>query len=770
MPELDLHTAYNSSGDSIYNLFDKNEEGFVVPIYQREYTWEEDNINQLFDDLVQGVQELSTLNGDDVTSFLGTVIVTNLGNDEVTSITDEDRARPTAVNVIVDGQQRISTLALISIQIIDRLKTFRDALSSEEPYLTIQNHCRDLIDTLKKLHVVEVKRGSDPPNKPKIIRVEDDQWSYRGGDESYCSPVARYVATYIRDADTTLAWGAIDAASGARVRGNVELIQQWIDDVCNAHVPDTNLYNRFPVGDAIVTDRMQRYVLGFSDGEELRTIIASGETDAESQDYLASAVYQVSLLSHYLLRRCGINRLHPSNPEWGFDMFQALNSTGTPLTAMETFLPQVIQAEQTAGEDWLSSPSHSTFAEIDELFETSNTNQAKTRRTNELLSTLALVYNGDELGHKFSAQRRWLNRNYLNGITDIEDKRKFLKHCAEVASFFHSAWYMQDLSSAQIIDVVQNHEDGMLVSLLLRYLRDATSKLSAPMLVRFYSQALESDAGVEEFIEATKACAAFFTLWRSSNSTSGLDDVYRRFFKGSEQPTNVESHSWMRHPDDLSSDSLKAYFVAVLKNKGIETQENWISASQRFLQYNEVKTICRFVLFLAGHDRVADTSQPGLTLRGNIGVCPMLSLERWRGRDYRSVDHIAPQHPADMSAWDADIYIENRVHEIGNLLPLPGSVNNHIGSKSWPVKFLHYSHIGNRTEEGIKVIEEIADQRGIVLSKRAANTLSKVNYSGLAEPLLEVGIDGQWSYEKIEARSRQIKEIAWETLSEWLDM
>lgn len=55
MAEINLHKEYDSSGESVQDLFDGTGEGFFVPLYQREYTWEEDNINQLFDDLVSAV-------------------------------------------------------------------------------------------------------------------------------------------------------------------------------------------------------------------------------------------------------------------------------------------------------------------------------------------------------------------------------------------------------------------------------------------------------------------------------------------------------------------------------------------------------------------------------------------------------------------------------------------------------------------------------------------------------------------------------------------
>ena len=100
MSTLDLHNEYNSSGDSIHDLFDQIEEGFVVPLYQREYTWEEENINQLFDDLVSGIRELTDQTDDNTTTFLGTTILTTLDDKKDTVNPGDDRAQPTAVKLV----------------------------------------------------------------------------------------------------------------------------------------------------------------------------------------------------------------------------------------------------------------------------------------------------------------------------------------------------------------------------------------------------------------------------------------------------------------------------------------------------------------------------------------------------------------------------------------------------------------------------------------------------------------------------------------------
>ena len=513
MVDIDLHKEYNSFGESVQDLFDSTEEGFFVPLYQREYTWEEDNINQLFDDLVLGIRTLS--DDKNATTFLGTTILTRL-HDKKQAVKDgEDRAQPTGVQIVVDGQQRISTLALLSIQIIVKLQDLLKGLPHKHPYEDLHNAGDKFMKRLGKLHTIELGRGAVPPLKPKIIRAQEDKWTYDGEDSAYGSPVAHYIAMYIRTKDTGEALAALASDTGTRVRGNVELIDKWLDAVCDAHIAGTNIHDQFPVGVSITHRRMQEYVLGFNDND-VKTVVERAEPDKTQNDYCAVATYQLLLLTYYFLRRCGVNHLQPTREEWGFDMFQSLNATGTPLTVMETFLPQVMQAEVVAGNDWDKTLSRDFMDEIQDLFKVTTTNEQKNRRTNELLGTFSLCYEGEKLGNKFSEQRRWLMQVYEKNLPTIDEKRDFMGKLARTANFFYFGWYMEETTVPNHINGLDEHPDGEFASLLVRYLRDANSKLSAPILARFYSQALDGQSTFNEFVESAKACAAFFTLWRST--------------------------------------------------------------------------------------------------------------------------------------------------------------------------------------------------------------------------------------------------------------
>ena len=764
---MDLHKEYDSYGESIQEFFREEGVGFFVPLYQREYTWEGDNIDQLFEDLIHGVGEL--VEGKNPITFLGTAILTRLNDRRRTVFEGQERAQPTAVELVIDGQQRISTLALISIQLTEKLKFLINKLPYEVQYTDFHHSVKSVIEKLRKLHTVNLERGS-PQYKPIIIREHDERWTYDGEDDKYKSPVARYIAHYIRYKDANSAISELSQLSGSeRVRRNVNLIDWWIDSICDAHIPDSSKCGQYPVGEKIATESLHEFIFNFPDSGII-DIVKSEETDKHNNNYICTAIYQANLLVQYLLRRCGINRLQPSQEEWGFDMFQALNATGTPLTVIETFLPKVMQVERDCGNEWSDTPSSGYMDDVQDFLGETSTNEQKNKRTNELISTFALCHGGERLANKFSEQRRWLTGNYDSELLNLEEKRNLLEKLSKVANFFINGWYMESPTKPFHINGLEDHTHGELASLLVKYLKDANSRLSAPILARFYSDALSNNCSFDDFVEVTKVCAAFFTLWRSTNSTSGLDDIYRKFFQGSGSPIKVEAHNWNSHPGRISVDRLKEYFLNTLKNNGIADKQQWISASEQLLLFTENRTICRFILFVAGHDQEADESRPGLTEQGRPGTCPLLKRSVWDSLDYKSVEHIAPKiTPGSGQNWDTKIYELNLVHQIGNLMLLPVELNTMVDNKDWSVKYLYYCHVGVRRQIELDGLTNSARNNGIVLSKKAIKKLSNANHKCAVSPILKVGeTGGVWNAEIIQKRSLQLQELAFDMLFSWL--
>ena len=74
---------------------------FIIPVYQRNYDWKRENCKQLFDDLVSVIKEEKS------THFFGSIVSYAHSRDEV---------------VLIDGQQRITTISLILIAMINAMK------------------------------------------------------------------------------------------------------------------------------------------------------------------------------------------------------------------------------------------------------------------------------------------------------------------------------------------------------------------------------------------------------------------------------------------------------------------------------------------------------------------------------------------------------------------------------------------------------------------------------------------------------------------------
>jgi len=72
-------------------------------------------------------------------------------------------------------------------------------------------------------------------------------------------------------------------------------------------------------------------------------------------------------LCYYLLQRCCFTLIEPVSENWAFDMFQSLNATGTPLTALETFKPLVVSLVASNNGGFKGSKSEEYFEQVDQL-------------------------------------------------------------------------------------------------------------------------------------------------------------------------------------------------------------------------------------------------------------------------------------------------------------------------------------------------------------------------------------------------------------------
>lgn len=130
----------------LYRFFEGAEKRFLIPLYQRNYDWKEDNCRQLFSDLVN----VHTQNKK--SHFFGS-IVSSIANEE------ED------VRLIIDGQQRITTVSILLIAMI------KAAQNGDLKYNDAKK-----IDYIKETYLIDKYNESE--RKVKLKPIKNDMAAF----------------------------------------------------------------------------------------------------------------------------------------------------------------------------------------------------------------------------------------------------------------------------------------------------------------------------------------------------------------------------------------------------------------------------------------------------------------------------------------------------------------------------------------------------------------------------------------------------------------
>lgn len=128
------------SASHLLEFLEGSKKRFIIPVYQRNYDWKIENCKQLYDDLVQVIRQ------DKASHFFGSIVSYSHLRDDV---------------VLIDGQQRVTTVSLILIAIINAIKN--DAVSSEED---------NLVERLRDTYIIDKYRKDE--RKVRLKPFRDD--------------------------------------------------------------------------------------------------------------------------------------------------------------------------------------------------------------------------------------------------------------------------------------------------------------------------------------------------------------------------------------------------------------------------------------------------------------------------------------------------------------------------------------------------------------------------------------------------------------------
>jgi len=763
------------------NLFDvttKNDSSiFEIPEYQRKYKWGEKDIKRFLESTLTGFHSCAQRGDASPYTFLG-------------SITLERRTSPDLLSV-VDGQQRLITLALLCCALIEELNIHaQDVASLQTPIRNwITKELRHHSDNLFKCVIgTEHELEGNIKYLPRIIR-DQDKWE---GDpqEEYISDIGKFLFKFAshcrkqrqginKESDNIPVYKEFNIENDdTPVCKRYQYIKEKIQ---------TLLYNGDETGE---NSDFNYQIVGkhFFKQAGLKKLFynlnqkrSNQDLDTISKNENSEGLIRLILFSAYLAKYVIFVQITTDNEDLAFDIYEALNTTGQPLTALETFKPQVVKFENKK-DGYAGSDSEDYFNRIETVLEEFENQPDKGQReTKEILVTFALYLTGETLSEDLKVQRNYLRNNFKHKEIEKNTKlrRLFVESIAEIAEF-RQEYYQKP----EDIKPLRDQKDEMeTLKLCLQFIANMDTSLTIPILARYYIAQEKEEIDRSSFLSAVKAVTAFLVLRRSmTGNTGGIESDFRRLMEGE----LAEDRSERKRKDPLCigiKGSNEILEVSALRKKlqdmlsaasNISDNDEfnrgiWVAKSREIRLARHSLPLCRFLLLAAAHGSQPDPNASGLFTRdGRVKLWKpndFLNFENWKNKIYKTVEHVAPVRPYPKE-WEQEIYSPiERQHTIGNLVLLPQKENSSIKNARWEQKKIFYEALTAETESEVDKKLEKAEAEGFKFTNTTKKLLRSAQPLSMLSHLDKVE---KWTEELIKARSKNILELAWNTISPWL--
>lgn len=742
--------------------------GFKIPDYQRAYDWSEEKVRRLLEDCFNGFYYLSNNNSETPFTFLGTIILVTEKSPEATF--------DGSSLLVVDGQQRLTTLSLLSCALIEILIEKYADLSSvtgnRETWLISELEFQR--EVLYQCIIGQLQgRGSTHPF-PRIIR-EDDGRARGARDSEYRSQISKFLMNfskfYTESLDKFDLQFLMNNVEGGRIFNNYRYLRNELNNFLYLGGGEESDLECEPLHHSDFKKASVRQL--FDKDKVIDDESARERMIAElAQDNSTAGIFRCILFSSYLTKAVVLTRVETENENAAFDIFDALNTTGEPLTALETLKPKVIQYEN-GHSGYRGSESEANFDRIEKYLDKVYVDpEIKQKETKEILVSSALYLNGYKLPFDLSSQRNYLRSNFdsISVSSGPELRRRFISSIADIAEYRYKYWKKE-----QIGFLKNFHSNGQADVLMLcaAFISNMNTSLSIPIIARYWSQ-YNSNNDEIEFVNVVKAITAFIVFRRSvTGNTGGIDSDLRGLMQRRPTVGGKPLCAGLENENELlSSTNLKAELRNLLANNkkiNIRGREDWISKAQYVPLGSHSKPLCRFLLLAASHQSRPVQGETGVLSKQHTrksDELDFLSYRYWIADKYSTVEHVAPDSERS-SGWDTEIYRQPYTkNTVGNLVLLPQKENSSVGNASWRKKRIFYSALTAKTADELGEAITKAEKEGISLGKKTEKLLKEGDRLHLLDHIESIRT---WNEDVINSRTLNILELAWDELSVWLD-
>jgi len=747
---VNIENVFTVDTVNMKKLFaDDLEKCFYIPAYQRPYSWQKEDIDRMWQDISYGLEQLG--HSDDYITFLGSIIT--MHDIQHQSIAPIVRGEvPSKVMVIIDGQQRLTTLLLLVVSLDNAIRK-RLTIGNEKTL----SRFLDTLSIASRMYRSPKSYGlNDTKDYPKIIRAYDDQWSTTN-EEKYDSPLARFLKQYIDfvadDSNKRKPFVySFDEVGSTEIHEKIKKNMKVFVTAINAFLKNKTDIHRLMIDKSKLLDVEESLVKEVS--EEL-------EKDQDKKE-----IFVLLLIMKFVSQRVFVADIVAKKEDYAFEMFDSLNTTGDPLTAFETFKPKVVEHEGLAAYFESDSKKHMDTVEDYLNYEPNKRNTI----TTQLITTFALSEDGSTLSKKLREQRIYLR----NAYSTVADKKEFVENLSNVSGFYNLWSKSNDEKDDGILQKLNNDKVALTC---LQFLAKTKHVIAIALLSRFYEKHLV-DSSNYEFVSAIKCVAAFFVIWRSARTnTAGIDACYRKLMLVGVECPMVKSSSGIDKVKEkilpfkrqstsskINIELLQQAFRHFLYKEAtdkieIYSKETWLSKLKNIPIYLTSKEVCKFLLISAFDGVVVarKTAGVGLIEKARSGVSETLG-ESFNNSLFETIEHISPTK----NGWDG--VTDERKDTLGNLTLLPQGINSSVGSRPLVEKELMFKALCAETQaEQETLLKESS------INSLKANTKSILTQARHLPHLESLCNLSNWSDDIIERRTENLGGIVWEKLAiDWL--